>query len=184
MSRALTWLNLAGVAVLAVLCAFQWRANRALNLDVNALRKTGYAQTTRIAEQDKALAGLAADLEGFRGQITRAHAELRDTVEKLHASETAAARLHAERDQLRESLGRWTAAVQERDERLAEANDRIREAGARLTEAVEKFNDLAARYNERTAQLNELTTQYNAIVEQLNSARAEAVAEADKPKAS
>ncbi len=172
MSRTLTWLNLVGVAALAVLCAFQWRANRALNLDVNALQKTGYAQTARIAEQDQALAGLAADLDGFRAQISRAHAELRDLAGKLHASEEAVAHLGAERDHLKDSLARWTEAVQVRDARIAEANDRIRDLGGRLKDAVEKFNDLATRYNERTQQLNELTTRFNTVVEQLNQARA------------
>lgn len=181
MNRTLTWLNLAGVIALTVLCGFQWRANRALNLDINALQKTGYTQAARIAEQDKTLAGLAADLEGFRKQIGRAHGEVRDLAGKLHDSENAVAQLGAERDQLKENLTRWTAAVQQRDERIAEANDRIREIGGRLKDAVDKFNDLATRYNERTKQLNDLTAQYNTVVEQLNQARAaQAPAEADK----
>lgn len=171
MSRSLTWINLAGVLALAVLCSFQWRANRALNLDVNTLQKTGQAQAARLAEQDKTLADLASDLDSFRGQITRAHAELRETAGKLHTTEAAVAQLSAERDQLQEGITRWTAAVQARDERLAEANHRIREVGGRLKEAVEKFNDLAARYNERTQQLNDLTTRYNETVEQLDQAR-------------
>lgn len=132
MNRSLTWINLAGVLALAVLCTFQWRANRALNLDVNALQKTGQTQTARLAEQDKTLAGLASDLDSFRGQITRAHAELRATADKLHASELAAAQLNAEREQLKESVARWTAAVKVRDERIDEANHRIREVGHRL----------------------------------------------------
>lgn len=180
MNRSLTWINLAGVVALAVLCTFQWRANRALNLDVNALQKTGQAQSARLAEQDKALAGLASDLDSFRGQITRAHAELRETADKLQATESAVAQLRAERDQLQESVAHWSAAVQARDARIAEANQRIREVGGRLKEAVEKFNDLAARYNERTQQLNELTTRYNETVEQLNQARGAKPAEPAK----
>lgn len=184
MNRSLTWINLAGVVALAVLCAFQWRANRALNLDVNALQKTGQTQAARISEQDKNLAGLAADLEGFRRQIARAHAELRNTAGKLHASESAVAELNAEREQLQASVTRWTEAVQVRDERIAEANDRIREVGGRLQDAVEKFNELAGRYNERMQQLNDLTTRYNEIVEQLNQARDPKPAEGSAPKAS
>ena len=151
--------------------AKDWRTNRALNLDINALQQMGQTQAARLAEQDKNLAGLASDLEGFRTQITRAHAELRATAEKLHASETAVAQLTADRDQLQENIARWTAAVQARDERIGEANHRLREVGGRLREAVEKFNDLATRYNERTQQLNDLTTRYNDVVEQLNQAR-------------
>jgi chromosome segregation ATPase len=171
MSRKLTWLNLAGVVALAVLCAFQWRANRALNLDINVLQKAGLAQTVRLTEQDRTLAGLTADLENFRTQITRAHAELRATSDKLLISTQSVTLLIAERDQLKDSIASWTAAVQLRDQRLTEANDRIREVGDRLQNAVEKFNELAVRYNERAKQLNELTTQYNTVVEQLNQAR-------------
>jgi chromosome segregation ATPase len=176
MSRTLTWLNLAGVAALAVLCTFQWRANRTLNLDINALQKTGLAQTARLAEQDRTLAGLTADLEDFRAQITRAHTELRETAGRLRDREQAVAALTAERDQLKDQLASWAAAVQLRDQRIAEANDRIREVGERLRDSVEKFNGLATRYNERTQQLNELTTRYNAVVEQLNQARGTAPA--------
>lgn len=171
MSRSLTWINLAGVAVLAGLCGFQWRANRALNLDVNALQKTGIAQAARIAEQDKTLAGLASDLDSFRTQLTAAHAQLRDTSEKLHTSETAVSQLTAERDQLKEAIATWTAAVQIRDERITEANDRIREVGGRLQEAVEKFNELATRYNDSVQKYNELSARYNTVVQQLNEAR-------------
>lgn len=171
MNRTLTWLNLAGVAALAVLCVCQWRANRALNLDINALEKTGLTQTARLAEQDKTLAGLAADLENFRTQITRANAELRETTDKLQLSENAIGRLRAERDQLKDSIASWTEAVKVRDERIDEANHRLREVGGRLRDAVEKFNELAARYNERSQQLNDLTTRYNDLVQQLEPAR-------------
>jgi chromosome segregation ATPase len=171
MNRTLTWLNLSGVMALAVLCGFQWRSNRTLNLDVNALQKTGMTQAARLVEQDHALAGLAADLERFRGEIGRAHAELRDTSNRLQVSEQSASKLGAERDQLKTSIARWTAAVEARDQRIAEANERIREVGGRLKDAVEKFNELATRYNERVEQLNQLTSRYNTVVEQLNQSR-------------
>lgn len=171
MSRALTRLNLAGVAVLAVLCVFQWRANRALNLDLNALQQFGEAQAAEISEQSKNIAGLSADLENFRGRLTRAHAELRDTSAKLQSSERETATLAAERDQLKESILNWTAAVQVRDERIAEANDRIRELGERLKDGAEKFNGLATRYNDLVRQTDELTVKYNALITRLNEAR-------------
>jgi chromosome segregation ATPase len=181
MSRTLTWLNLSGVAALAILCACQWRANRTLNLDLNTLRQTGLAQAARLAEQDKTLAGLAADLDSFRHQITRAHADIRELTTKLHDTEETAGRLTAERDQLKEALARWTEAVRARDARLAEANDRLRDLGGRLKEAVEKFNDLATRYNDRTRQLNELTTRYNQLIEELNQARGTKPATGEAP---
>ena len=53
MNRTLIWLNLLGVIALVVLSGFQWRANRALNLDINALQKTTQTQAASIAEQEK-----------------------------------------------------------------------------------------------------------------------------------
>ena len=170
MSRTLTWLNLAGVAALAVLCVFQWRTNRALNLDVNALEKSGRFQAAKITEQEKNLQGLSADLENFRTQLTRANAELRDTSAKLQTSEHDSAQLTAERDQLKASLVQWTGAVHLRDRRIAEANDRIREVGARLKDGVERFNQLATRYNEIVKQMDDLTVKYNTLITRLNEA--------------
>jgi len=171
MSRRLAALNLVGVLALAVLCVFQWRMNRTLNLDINTLEKSGQVQAARISEQEKNLQGLSADLENFRGQLTRAHAELRDTSGKLQTSEHEAAQLGVERDQLKESIVNWTAAVQVRDERIGEANDRIREIGERLEQGAGRFNALAHRYNDTVRQLDELTTKYNALITQLNEAR-------------
>lgn len=168
MSRALTRLNLAGVAALAVLCIFQWRANRALNLDVNALQRSSQDQVRKISEQGKNIAGLSADLENFRGQLTRAHAELRDASAKLQTSEHETAQLTAERDQLKGSILNWTAAVQVRDERISEANNRIREVGERLKDGAEKYNGLATRYNDLVKQMDELTVKYNALIVQLS----------------
>jgi uncharacterized coiled-coil DUF342 family protein len=182
MNRALTWINLFGVAALAALCVLQWRTNRSLNLEINALQKSGQAQASALAEQDKNLKGLAADLDGFREQVVRAHREARVTAEKLHASERLVAELTAERDQLKDSVVTWSAAVKVRDDRISEANERIRDVGRRLEDAVRKFNDLAVRYNDTVRQLNELTTRYNAAVKELNTARG--AASADSPKAS
>lgn len=171
MSRTLTWLNLAGVAALAALCVFQWRTNRTLNLDVNALEKTSQLQAVKIGEQEKNIQGLSADLENFRTQLTRTQTELRDTSAKLLASERDNARLTAERDQLKDNVEKWTAAVHVRDERIAEANDRIHEIGHRLKESADKFNQLATRYNEIVKQMDELTVKYNALVNHLDAAR-------------
>jgi chromosome segregation ATPase len=170
MNRTLTWLNLAGVAALAGLCALQWRANRALNLEINGLQRASLVQSGRLAEQERQLRDLASDLEGFRAQLGRAHAQLRETAEKRRTAEAEAARLTVERDGLKESLAAWTEAVRVRDERIAEANARIRETGERLRDAVEKFNELAARHRERTEQFNELAARYNALARQAEEA--------------
>jgi chromosome segregation ATPase len=183
MNRTLTWLNLAGVGALALLCVFQWRTNRALNLDVNALEKTNQLQAVKISGQQKNIQGLSADLENFRTQLTRAQSELRDTSAKLSTCERDNAQLTTERDQLKDNIEKWTAAVHLRDQRIAEANDRIREVGHRLKEGADKFNQLATRYNEIVKQMDELTAKYNALVTQLEEARGSSSTR-EKPKSS
>ena len=182
MSRLLTRLNLAGVAALAVLCVVQWRTNRSLNLDVNALQKSGQIQSAKITEQEKNLQGLSADLENFRGQLTRATTESRETSAKLQTCERDNAQLTSERDQLKASIANWADAVHIRDERIGEANQRLHEIGERLRDGADRFNQLAKRYNDTVKQLDELTVKYNAVVTQLNEARNPEAAAA-KPKA-
>ena len=155
MSRALTWINLLGVLVLATLCVFQWRANRTLNLDVNRLDQTRQTQSAKIDEQAATLRGLTSDLDRFREQLGSATLSQKDAETKLRASEHLAAQLANECDQLKESIAQWTAAVATRDDRLAEANARITDLASRLNATVAKYNALVAFHNDLVKQLND-----------------------------
>ena len=152
MSRVLTWINLLGVLVLTTLCVLQWRANRTLNLDVNRLEQTRQTQSAKIDEQAATLRGLTSDLDRFREQLGATTLSQKDAETKLRTSERLAAQLANERDQLKESITQWTAAVAVRDARLAEANTRITDLAARLNGTVAKYNDLVKQLNdERSA---------------------------------
>jgi len=156
MNRALAYLNLLGVLLLAVLCILQWRSNRSLNLDVNRLEQTNQSQATRLDEQARDLRGLTADLDRFRGQLGATTLSQKDVEGKLRASESLVARLSGERDQLKASIAEWTAAVAARDERLAEANVRIRDLSAQLNDTVARYNALVATHNDLVKQLNDV----------------------------
>ncbi len=151
MSRALTWINLLGVLVLASLCVLQWRANRSLNLDVNRLEQTRQTQSAKIDEQAAALRGLTSDLERFREQLGSSTLSQKDAETKLRAAERLAARLANERDQLKESIAQWTSAVTARDARLSEANTRITGLASRLSDTVATYNDLVKQLNDARA---------------------------------
>lgn len=158
MNRRLQWLNLAGVLVLAVVCALQWRRDRAVNLELNSVVKTRLEQQTRLAEQASQIAGLSDDLATFKTQLTRTQQEAAELHNRLAQAERENLQLANDREQLRQSVTNWAAAVAVRDERLATANDRIRELAADLNTSVQKFNALA--------------TNYNAVVDDLNGLRA------------
>ncbi len=155
MNRTLTLLNLFGVLALTGLCILQWRTNRTLNLDVNRLEQTNLSQAARLDDQSKNLRDLTADLDHFRGQLGTTTLSQKDTEDKLRTSEHLAAQLAGERDQLKESIAQWAAAVTARDERLTEANARITDLAARLNDTVAKYNALVATHNDLVKQLND-----------------------------
>ena len=154
MNRFLGYFNLFGVFALTLLSAAQWRTNSRLNLEEIELEKTRLEQVAKIAEQDKAIKGCAADLEEFRGRLTKADASLHDTESRLAA--TAAerdqlsedrTRLAEERGRLRANLDHWIAAVTERDKALKQAGEDIQKLCADRNEAVTRFNELVGKYN-------------------------------------
>lgn len=158
MSRRLQYWNLFGVLALGVLCVFQWRHDRQLNLELNASRKTLQAQERQLAENAKTLEGLSVDLAGFKERYTTTRTEATELQSKLQASERANAQLTGERDQLKESVTNWAAAVTVRDERLKEASARVTELVAKLNDSITKFNSLATNYNSVVDQLNATRT--------------------------
>jgi len=155
MNRTLQFVNLGGVLLLAALCVFQWQRDRKLNLDFRQSEKTRQAHEKKIGEQERNLHGLNGDLTQLKEQFGRVHAEAKDSQKKLEVSERDHRQLAAERDQLRESVTNWAAAVSLRDHRLTEANDRIRELADQLNTSVRKFNELVTNYNAVVQSLNE-----------------------------
>jgi chromosome segregation ATPase len=158
MNRRLQWLNFAGVLVLAVVCALQWRRDRAVNLEFNRVEKTRLEQQTRLAEQERQIAGLSDDLATFKTQLTRTQQEAVELHNRAAQVERENLQLANDREQLRQSVTNWAAAVALRDERLAAANHRIRELATELNASVQKFNVLATNYNAVVDDLNALRT--------------------------
>lgn len=166
--RVLQLLNLAGVLALAVLCAAQWQNNRQFNLEVNRLEAIRIDQSRKLDERGNTIAGQARDLDDLRQHLTRLTAEVKETEGKLALSQRDAAQCAAERDQLKESVRKWSEAVTARDERLRENQQQIRDLAANMSETTVKFNELATNYNAIVVQLNERTMQYNKLIERFN----------------
>jgi chromosome segregation ATPase len=158
MNRRLQYLNLFGVLGLGLLCVVQWYHDRELNLELNESRKLVQACEKQLADNTNTINGLSADLASFKTSYTTARAEATELQSKLQASDRANTQLTGERDQLKESITNWAAAVKARDERLKESNVRLTELANKLNESISKFNALA--------------TNYNSVVDQLNAARA------------
>ena len=148
MKQLFTVFNFVGVLLLAGLCVVQWRSNRTLNQSITALLKEREAQRAQLEEQSKNLAGLRADLDGFRGRVVESTDRAKAAETRADLQERTARELETERDQLRVSLTNWVEAVTARDERLRDFAARLEEMAAARHAAVVKFNELAERYNQ------------------------------------
>jgi chromosome segregation ATPase len=163
MNRFFSAFNFLGVALLAMLCAVQWRANRDLNYRAIDLEKTCESRATKIAEQDRALKANLEDLDDLRRRLMLSEnslKKLQDQLLEVAADRDKIAvqrdRLTKERDQLKISLDQWMAAVLARDAEIKKANEQIQKLAADRNDAVAKFNELAIRYNNIVKDLNSL----------------------------
>jgi uncharacterized coiled-coil DUF342 family protein len=155
MNRALQYLNLLGVLALAVLCAVQWRANRAVNLEASGLERVRLDQAAKLTDLEKSFKGQAADLDSFREQLGKTHESLRTAEAKVVTLERDARQIAAERDQLKAAVEKWADAVATRDARLADLDGQLRKLVTDRNDAVKKYNELAEQYNTVVKDLNE-----------------------------
>jgi chromosome segregation ATPase len=179
--KGLAWINLCGAIALAMLCSVQWHRNRHLNLDFNQVERVRLEQEQEIARQKKDAEEMAKDLAVIKEQFRQTHAEATETRAALRKSDQENAQLAREREQLKESVAKWSAAFAERDEMLEKVNEQLRETSARLNESILKFNELATNYNASVGRFNELATNYNSVVTQLNELRTRGRPAAPKP---
>lgn len=168
MTRALQYINLAGVLVLAAVCAGQWQINRKVNLEANRLEKIRIEQEQRLDERDKTIKGNMADLDAFRDQIQTLSKSLKESETKSAQLEGKLAQADADREQLKENLAKWTEAVRLRDEELVKAREQIQTLANDRNSAVEKFNELAEKYNGVVQDLNKRTEELNGLIERYN----------------
>lgn len=166
--RVLAFINLAGLLALGVLCVAQWQENRRLNQDVNRLEAVRIELTDELKEREEVVAGQGRDLDDFRDRLLETTESLKRVEGELALERHTNEALVSEREQLRDSVKKWSAAVETRDERIRENQDRLREIGERLNDTVTKYNELATNYNESVELLNERTTAYNELVERYN----------------
>lgn len=163
MNRFIPYLNFIGVLVLAGICVTQWRQNRTLNLEVNQMQRTHQQETQKIAEQEKSIRGLTTDLTVLKEQFGQSHSNLTATRASLHKLEGASRQSALERDQLKESVTNWAAAVTARDERIQTANQEILSLSGQLNASIRKYNTLASNYNSTVKQLDEVRQRLQSI---------------------
>lgn len=147
MNHVLNFLNLIGVAALAVLCAVQWQANSRLDAQVRQLDQTSMTQKQTIADQQTSLRQNAADLQDLRTRISMSESDLKIAV-------TQRDRLNDENKQLKSALDQWAAALKARDAEIKHAAALIQNVAAERNDAIHKFNDLADKYNQLVKELN------------------------------
>jgi chromosome segregation ATPase len=156
MNRRLQWINLFGILALAVLCAAQWRVNRLLNLEINRMEQARMEQASKFEILTKTSLGQTNDIESLRAHLIRLTEELKETGDRLAASELQTRHATLERDQLKSAVTNWAAAIAGRDERLKQDAARLSQLAEQRNEAVNSFNELAERHNKLVLSWNSL----------------------------
>lgn len=166
--RIISFINLAGLLALGVLCVSQWQDNRQFNQEISRLESIRIDHSKKLDERDTAIRAQAADLKELRGQLLKLTDDLKTTKGELNVERQKTAQLSLERDQLKVSVQEWGVAVKNRDERIAENHKQIQELAKGLNEATLKYNALGSNYNESVKLLNQRTAEYNELVKKFN----------------
>jgi chromosome segregation ATPase len=153
MNRTLSFVNLAGVLVLALLCALQWQANRRLQHLAIELKNETAERARELNLKDQAVQAAKMDLDQFRQQLADTSTRLNDALTRAEASERELAELREQLEQHRITLTNWADAVQQRDQRLVELREQLQQIVTQRDDAIARFNDLAVKHNALVEQL-------------------------------
>ena len=140
MLRGLAFFNTLGILILAVVACLQWWANRAQHEQFLEEHRARQASETELAEIQKRAASLDGDVERLKAGLTDAQKAADDGSAARQEAETQLKALTMERDQLRQHLAKWEAAVRDRDARVEELSRQLKEARARLDEAIKRID--------------------------------------------
>ncbi len=169
--RSLSFINFTGVLVLVILCAAQWQNNRQYNHEINRLESIRISQAELLSERNAAIKQHLEDTRVLKSQILELTDSLRTTEGQFRLETQKVAQLEIERNQLRENIEEWAAAVENRDLRIAENQEQIQELAQLQNEAVRQYNALAEDCNEVVKLLNERTAAYNELIQQMKRIR-------------
>ncbi len=143
MIRTLSIINLAGILILAGLCAAQWVTNRQLNLSAIDLEKTRQNQAQQLADKDQAIKGDIADLDDFRARLEQALNAASAADAQVKSVTADRDQIAAQRDQLQTTvdalqagLEKWKQAVAQRDDALQQAAQTAEKLAAERNDAI------------------------------------------------
>jgi chromosome segregation ATPase len=155
MNRALIAFNFLGVITLAVLCAMQWQVNSVLHARADAFERTTVQQKADLEKDQQTITAYTADLEDFRQRLSLSEKQLKELDDKLATEIQERNQLAAERDDLRVALGKWKAALDDRDKTINKAREELASLQNDRNDAVKKLNDLTDKWNALVKQWNQ-----------------------------
>jgi chromosome segregation ATPase len=158
MNRVFAVFNFFGILVLCVLCAIQWQVNSRVNSRAISLEEIRQQQATKLQANDKTITAYTSDLEDLRQRLSLSESQLKELDEKLSREIAERNQVAAERDDLKIALGKWMAALAERDKTINQARDQLQKLATERNDAVQKLDDLTDKYNKLVKQWNDQQT--------------------------
>ena len=143
--RVIPWINAIGCLVLVGLLIAQWRGEHLATRQIDELRGSLAAATSRANEESARCAALERDLQVLKEAAEKSGQAVESGRSDAAAKEAQIKELEKAVKQAGGRVEEWRGAIAQRDERIRKLEAEVTEAKRRLSEAVGKLKAAGAR---------------------------------------
>mgnify|MGYP000008647089 FL=1 len=144
-ARTLTWINAIGCLLLIALIVVQWRGEYVSGRELVGLRTSLAEANAKLAEETARCVALERDLQVLKEAAEQSGKAVESGKSVGMTKDARIAELDAALKQASGDVGKWQAAIVQRDERIRKLEAELNEARRRLNEAVTKLKAAGAR---------------------------------------
>lgn len=144
-ARTITWVNAIGCMVLVALVVVQWRGEYVSGRELASLRISLSEANAKTAEETARCVALERDLQVLKEAAEQSGKAVESGKSVAMTKDARIAELEAALKQAVGDVGKWQAAIAQRDDRIRKFEAEVAESRRRLNEAVAKLKAAGAR---------------------------------------
>ena len=144
-ARTITWINAIGCLALVALVVVQWRGEYVSGRELANLKNSLAEANTKAAEETARCVALERDLQVLKDAAEQSGKAVESGKSVAMTKDARIAELEAALKHAGGDVGKWQAAIAQRDDRIRKLEAEVAEARRRLIEAVAKLKAAGAR---------------------------------------
>jgi hypothetical protein len=164
MTRSLSILNLALLALLGGLCVYQWRNEYRDSLQITQLQRETSEQRVKLDEQARTARRQGDDASSFKEQIARLQVIAESSEALSRTNRWLASQLEKDRVQFADQAAQWMKAVEAYKSAVLSRDESIKTLREQRETLLQRERDAASRANEAVLAYNQLAEKYKAAV--------------------